>query len=40
MRSGKLDDAEHIYLLRLVAQVGRSRSVDEVTDTMLDEDVL
>ena len=35
---GELDDAGHIYLLRLVAQVGRSRSVDKVTDTMLDDD--
>ena len=35
---GELDDAEHIYLLRLVAQEGRSRSVDRVTNRMLDDD--
>ena len=33
---GELGDAEHIYLLRLVAQEGRSRPVDKVTETMLD----
>ena len=35
---GELDDAEPIYLLRVVAQEGRSRSVDRVTSTMLDDD--
>ena len=34
----ELDDAEHIYLLRLVAHEGRSRSVDKVTQKMLDDD--
>ena len=33
-----LDTAEHIYLLRIVAQEGRSRSVDRVTNRMLDDD--
>jgi hypothetical protein len=34
----ELNDAEHIYLLRLAVEEGRSRHVDKMTETMLDDD--